>query len=129
MSPLRFVGLVLAAIAVALVVPRAAGAALPVTLPGQTPQADLNQPPARAGEAIVLRGVDLPDWSARSNQTVKVPLTDVFECPKVSGRDDCRHNHYTPPDVDTGGFGTGADVHRLAGYRWDPRRHRLVQIP
>src|SRR3954454_25402597 len=105
MSPTRFVGLVLAAITVALLAPRLAGAALPIPLPGQTPQADLNAGPARVAEPVVLHGDDFADWSARSNQTAKVPLTDVFDCPKVSGRDDCAHNHYTPPDLDTGGIG------------------------
>src|SRR5215212_4751304 len=129
MSPVKFALSVLVAIAAALALPQLAGAALPIPLPGQTPQPDLNRPPARTAEPVVLKGVDFGDWSARSNQTVKVPLTDVFDCPKVSGRDDCEHNHYTPPDADTGGIGSGADVHRLAGFRWDPRRRRLVQIP
>jgi hypothetical protein len=129
MSPLRFILLVYVAIALALVAPALARAALPVPLPGQTPGTDLNQPPGRAAEPVVLHGVDFADWSARSNQTVKVPLTDIFDCPKVSGRDDCRHNHYTPPDADTGGIGSGADVDRLAGFRWDERKRRFVQVP
>jgi hypothetical protein len=128
MSPLRLTWLAVAALACALAVAPAAGA-LPVPVPGQTPSGDLNRPPARASEAVVLHGADLADWSARSNQTVKVPFTDVFDCPKVSGRDDCEHNHYTPPDLDTGGLGKGADVGRMAGFRWDARRARFVQIP
>src|SRR3954452_17586398 len=129
MSPTRFAGLVLAAIVAALVLPQLAGAALPIPLPGGTPSTDLNRPPVRVAEPVVLHGIDFADWSARSNQTVKVPLTDIKDCGKVSGRDDCAHNHYTPPDADTGGIGSGADVHRLAGFRWNARRHRLVQIP
>jgi hypothetical protein len=129
MVPHRLAGLALAAIAVALAIPHLAGAALPVPVPGQVPQPELNRGPARAAEPIVLKGVDFPDWSARSNQTAKIPLTDVFDCPKVSGRDDCKHNHYTPPDVDTGGVGTGADVGKLAGFRWDAKAKRFEQIP
>jgi hypothetical protein len=129
MSPVRFVGLVLAAIVAALVLPQLAGAALPIPLPGGTPSTDLNQPPTRVAEPVVLHGIDFADWSARSNQTVKVPLTDIKDCGKVSGRDDCAHNHYTPPDADTGGIGQGADVNRIAGFRWDAKHRRLVQIP
>src|SRR3954454_5978111 len=128
MAPLRFVGLVLVAIAAALAIPQIAGAALPVPLPAGTPEPDLNQPPARASEPIVLHGIDFPSWSARSNQTAKIPLTDVFDCPTVSGRDDWQHNHYTPPDVDTGGIGQGTAVHRLPGFRWASKRGRFVQF-
>src|SRR3954471_12372860 len=129
MSHFRFAGLGLVALAAVLAIPQLAGAALPITPPGQVSQPQLNLPPARGGEPVVLRGSDFPTWSARSNQTVKVPLTDIFDCPKVSGRDDCQHNHYTPPDADTGGDAQGADVHRIAGCRWDAKRARFVQIP
>ena len=102
-------------------------AALPVPLPGGEggPGPDLNAPPVRAGEPVVLRGIDFPQWSARSNQTVKLPLTDVFECPRTS-RDDCAHNHYEPPEVDTGGAGT-TPVDELAGFRWQDGE--WVQVP
>jgi hypothetical protein len=130
MASLRRAALVPAAIAAALAIPGLAGAALPVPLPGGTPDTSVNQPPARAGEPVVLHGLDLGSWSVRSNQTAKIPLTDVFDCPKVSGRDDCRHNHYTPPDVDTGDkLGKGYPVDRLAGFRWDSSKRRFVQIP
>src|SRR4051812_16910144 len=112
----RFVLVVLAAVA----------AAAPAA--GQAP--DLNQPPARAAEPVVLKGSDFGSWSVPANQTAKVPLTDVFDCGLAADRDTCAHNHYAPPEVDTGDrLGRGADVHRIAGFRWDARRGRFVQIP
>jgi hypothetical protein len=89
-----------------------------------------NDPPARASEPIVLKGSEFGSWSAPANQTAKIPLTDVFECGKVSGRDDCQHNHYATPEVDTGDkLGRGTPVGQLAGFRWDAGRGRFVQIP
>ena len=89
MSPVRFVILFLVVVAAAV----AASVA-------QAP--DLNQPPVRASEPIVLKGSDFGDWSAPANQTAKVPLTDIFSCGLAADRDTCAHNHYEPPEVDTG---------------------------
>ena len=130
MPPLRFIALVMLAIAGALLVPHLADAALPVPLPGQTPQPDVNAPPTTVDQPVVLKGVDLGSWSVPANQTVKLPLTDILDCPQPSNRDNCQHNHYANPEVDTGErLGRGYPVHRLAGWRWSRRRHRFVQIP
>ena len=104
----------------------AVAAALPVPLPGGAAGPDLNAPPARATEPVVMRGIDFPDWSVRSNQTAKVPLTDVFECPETS-RDDCAHNHYEPPDADTAPHQpAGPPVGRFTAFRWEGR---WVEVP
>src|SRR3954447_24813334 len=106
----------------------AAGLALAAPAAAQSP--DLNQPPARASEPVVLKGSALGNWAAPANQTAKLPMTDLFDCPQVDNRDDCAHNHYVQPEVDSGDkLGTGADVDRLAAFRWDAARGRFVQIP
>jgi hypothetical protein len=106
-------------VVVALAVPASASAS---DLP------DLNQPPARASEPVVLKGSQLGSWSAPANQTAKVPLTDVFSCGLAADRDTCAHNHYEPPEVDTGDkLGKGTPVGTLAGWRWNGQR--FVQIP
>jgi hypothetical protein len=93
------------------------------------------------GDPIILTGLDFPDWSARSNQTAKLPLTDVKDCNGTidpsrgsSPNDwlvadpDCAHNNYVTPEVDTGdALGDGMPVDRLFGYRWNGKE--FVQIP
>jgi hypothetical protein len=79
---------------------------------------------------VVLKGSDFGSWSAPANQTAKIPLTDIFDCGLAADRDTCRHNHYAQPEVDTGNrLGDGTPTDRLAGWRWDTRRKRFVQIP
>src|SRR3954471_10582669 len=86
--------------------------------------------PADASQPVVLKGSDYGSWSAPANQTAKIPLTDIFECGLAADRDTCRHNHYAQPEVDTGNkLGDGTPTDRLAGWRWDTRRGRFVQIP
>src|SRR3954452_541983 len=101
-----------------------------VAAPAAAQAPELNQPPMQATEPIVLKGSDFGDWSAPANQTAKVPLTDIFACPSVSDRDNCAHNHYEPPDFDTGNrLGDGTPVGTLAGWRWNPKNRKFVQIP
>ena len=82
---------------------------------------------------MVLTGKDFPDWSARANATVKLPLTDLIGCNEAQNggdRDSCAHNHYEPPEVDTAGtLGEGTPTDRLLGYRWDEKKGRWRQIP
>src|SRR3954469_16232416 len=104
--------------------------ALAAATPAAAQAPDLYQPPARASEAVVLKASQLGNWSAPANQTAKVPLTDIFDCGLAADRNTCAHNHYQQPEVDTGDkLGRGADVRRIAGFRWDAGRHRFVQIP
>jgi hypothetical protein len=101
-----------------------------VAAPAAAQAPDLNQPPARASEPVVLKGSDFGSWSAPANQTAKIPLTDVFSCGLAADRDTCAHNHYEPPEVDSGDkLGAGTPVGSLAGWRWDAAAGRFVQIP
>ena len=54
-----------------LLVPAAAHAAVDLTVPA----------PARDTEPVILTGKDLGDWAAPANQTAKLPLMDLVECP------------------------------------------------
>ncbi len=116
-----------AVVFVALALPALAWSALPL------PVADPTTPAKRDAEPVVLTGKDFPDWSARSNVTVKLPLTDLIGCNEAQNggdRDDCAHNHYEPPEVDTQGtLGEGTPTDRLLGYRWDAKKERWRQIP
>jgi hypothetical protein len=95
------------------------------------PVVDPTVAPERDVEPVVLTGSQLGDWSARSNATVKLPLTDLLGCNELQGsRDDCAHNHYAEPEVDTrGSLGEGTPVDRLLGYRWHAKARRWQQIP
>src|SRR4051812_41818803 len=105
---------------VALALPASASAALPVV--------DPTVPAARETEPVVLSGSALGDWSARSNQTAKLPLTDLEDCQSFD--EQCSPNEYAPPEADTGdALGTGTPVDRLLGYRWDPAAGRFAEIP
>ena len=119
--------LALITLVLALLLPSAAAAQLPVTpLPGGV---DTNAPPKRDTEPVVLRGSDIPTWSVRSNQTVRMPFADGT-CPFEGQADDdleCDHNHYPQPDFDTGTFQEGGfATDRLLAYRW---AGKWVQIP
>ncbi|HEX8067585.1 MAG TPA: hypothetical protein VF520_13785 [Thermoleophilaceae bacterium] len=108
--------LIAPAIVVALAVPAAADAQLP-SLP------ELNSPPPakRDTEPIVLHGSDLGQgWSAPSNQTLRLPLMDIPDCPSPE-RGDCDNNKFEQPQADSGNaLGDGTAVDRLLGYRFDP---------
>ena len=119
----------------ALATAGSASSALPVVDP--TVKANHDADP------IILTGLDFPDWSARSNQTAKLPLTDLKDCngsidpsrgssPNdwVVASPDCAHNNYATPEVDTGdALGDGTPVDRLLGYRWNPKAKKFTQIP
>jgi hypothetical protein len=115
---------VLAAFAVLMALPCAASAQLPVVpLPGGV---EANVPPKRDTEVVTLRGSDFPTWSARSNQTAKLPLIDLTRCQSFDEK--CDHNNYAEPEFDTSRFSStgGVDPKVLLAYRWDGK---WKQIP
>ena len=85
-----------------------------VTAFGAAPVVDPTVPAKHDADPIILTGLDFPSWSARSNQTAKLPLTDLQKCsgtvdPSRGGSpndwlvadEGCEHNHYETPEVDT----------------------------
>jgi hypothetical protein len=100
------------------------------------PGPDLTVAAGHEVDPVILTGADLPDWSVPANQTAKLPLTDFAACPTMvplQPADDCSHNHYAQPELDTSGAQdaaiAGTPTNRFLGYRWDPARGRFVQIP
>jgi hypothetical protein len=100
-----------------LALPGGAAAQLP-------PLPELNAPPNRDTEPIVLRGADLGrSWSVPSNQTARLPLMDIPDChnqdnPSID-RGDCDNNKIEEPQADTrDALGAGQPVDRIVGYRW-----------
>src|SRR4051794_5512609 len=89
---------------------------------------DPSVPPDRAVEPVVLTGANFPGWAVPANQTAKLPLTDLADCPPGSNTDNCQHNRYSNPEVDTGqGPAEGTPTRELLGYRWTGKK--FVQIP
>jgi hypothetical protein len=114
-----------------------------VTALGASPTVDPSVPAKHGADPIILTGLDFPDWSARSNQTAKLPATDLKDCAGTvdpsRGSDpndwlvadtDCAHNNYAAPEVDTGNaLGDGTPVRQLLGYRWNDKSRKFQQIP
>src|SRR5436190_6910537 len=106
----------------------AAALAPAVTGHAASPVVDPTVPAKHDADPVILTGLDFPQWSARSNVTAKLPLTDLLDCPP--GSTDCNHNNYATPEVDTGDtLGDGTPTSQLLGYRWDARKRKFVQIP
>src|SRR2546421_756219 len=106
----------------------AAALAATTSSSAQSPVVDPTVPAVRDGDPVVLTGSQFPGWSAPSNQTAKLPFTDLTQCQSFDEK--CQHNHYAQPEVDTGDkLGTGTPTDRLLGYRWDAKHSRFVQIP
>src|SRR5436190_4573078 len=111
----------------------AAALAAAVGASGASPVVDPSVPAKHDADPIILTGLDFPQWSARSNQTAKLPLTDLQDCmgsvdpsrgssPNdwLVGGQDCKHNNYAKPEVDSGdSLGDGTPTRLLLGYRWD----------
>ena len=96
------------------------------------PVVDPTVAPDRSVEPVVLTGADFPSWAVPENTTAKAPLTDLADCPPGSNIDNCQHNRYGTPEVDTSGaqnqLPTGGILpDELLGYRWNGRH--FVQIP
>jgi hypothetical protein len=93
---------------------------------------DPTVPAKRDTEPVVLTGASFGEWSSNSDASVKLPLTDLIGCNEAQhNRDNCSHNDYVKPEVDTGGqtVRPGVPVDRLLGYRWDDQAGRWRQIP
>src|SRR3954449_12632394 len=114
-----------------------------VTALAASPVVDPTVPAKHDADPVILTGLDFPQWSARSNQTAKLPLTDLKDCAGTidpsrgsSPNDwlvadaDCQHNNYAQPEVDTGdALGDGTPVDQLLGYRWNDKSKKFQQIP
>jgi hypothetical protein len=122
--------LVLGGVVAALLAATPSFAQLPVPIPGGgTPDALAPETP-RATEPVVMQGSLFGRWAAPANQTAKLPLTDLADCPNPADTDNCQHNHYATPEADTGDqLGQGTPVDHLLGYRWDGKTKKFVQIP
>src|SRR3954462_9708298 len=120
-----------------LVLSAALAAALvpPVTAPAAPPLGHPAVPAQHDADPMILTGLDFPQWSARANQTAKLPLTDLQDCsgtidPSRGGSpndwlvadQNCQHNNYATPEVDTGdALGDGTPIDQLLGYRWNDK--------
>jgi hypothetical protein len=101
------------------------------------PVVDPTIPPNRTVEPIVMTGANFPGIAVPQNETAKAPFTDLVSCPpstKSDYTDDCNHNEYSPPQVDTSGVQNklpikGIHPDQLLGYRYNPHSHKFVQIP
>ena len=107
-------------------------AAAAATPSAHLPVVDPTVPANREVEPVVLTGADLRGWAVPSNTTAKAPLTDLADCPPGSNTDNCQHNRYVAPEVDTSSGqnqlpAKGVPTDRLLGYRWTGRR--FVQVP
>lgn len=99
-------------------------------LPG-VPVVDLTVPAARQTEAVVLTGEQLAGWATPANVTAKAPSTDLAQCRPGSNTDECAHNEYVAPEVDSSRVAApaGTAVDQLSGWRWDPAQSRFVEVP
>ncbi len=96
------------------------------------PIVDPTVAPVRAVEPVVMTGADFPRIAVPQNITAKAPFTDLIACQPGANTDQCAHNEYSPPEVDTSGAHgqlKGVYPSQLLGYRWDARHNRFVQIP
>src|SRR5215212_10685952 len=51
-----------------------------VTAGAASPTVDPSIPAKHDADPVILTGLDFPEWSARSNFTIKLPATDLKEC-------------------------------------------------
>ena len=131
-----------------LALPTLAG--LLLLVPATAQAVDPRIPAARDTEPVILPGTAFGTWAAPSNQTVKLPLMDVVECPPTLqpenikpgtgggagavtsgiGVNETCHNRYSPPEADTGdAAGNGTPVDRILAFRWEGRwREVPVQV-
>jgi hypothetical protein len=92
------------------------------------PVSDPTIPAKRDADAVVLTGASFGTWSAPQNFTGLLPLIDLTQCQSFD--EQCAHNHYVDPTVDTEDkLGDGTPIDRLLGYRWDASSRSFKQIP
>jgi PKD repeat protein len=104
--------------------------AIPTVAVAQTglPTVDPTVPAERDTEPVILAGQNFGAWSVPSNQTANAPAKDLTTCLEIE-REDCEHNHYEQPEVDTaGGQPSGTPTDRLLGYRWNEDTDSFEQI-
>jgi len=104
------------------------------TAPVPLPVVDPTVAPDRAVEPVVMTGADFPGIAVPQNETAKAPFTDLVACPPGSNTNDCAHNQYSPPEVDTSGVQNqlpikGVYPDQLLGYHWQAHAHKFIQIP
>ena len=105
------------ALTAALAVP----AAIALNPASALPVVDLTVSAERETEAVVLTGQAFAEWATPSNITAKLPGTDLLDCPPGSDTNECGHNSYVEPEVDTAEVAApaGTPVDQLTGWRWD----------
>jgi hypothetical protein len=111
---------------------------------------DPRVPAARDTEPVILGGSAFGEWAAPANQTVKLPLMDLVECPPTVKPENIRpdpgggasavtsafgvnqecHNRYSDPEADTrDAAGSGTPVDRILAFRWEGRwREVPIQV-
>jgi hypothetical protein len=99
-------------------------------LPAQAAPLPVSHPTvaaARQVDPVVLTGEAFGTWAVPSNVTAKAPLTDLLDCQSFD--EQCEHNHYEEPEVDSSTLvaPAGTDVAALSGWRWDGTR--FVEVP
>jgi hypothetical protein len=117
----------------------------PAALPVAAPVVDPTVAPDRNVEPVILTGAQFPGWAVPQNATAKAPFTDLADCniPQAqqnpndpTNTDNCQHNGYATPEVDTSGAQNQAYGQapvkkvmpdQMLGYRWTGKR--FVQIP
>ncbi len=113
-------------ITVATLAALAIGASALAPALASTPTVDPTVAEVHDVDPVVLTGASFPQWAAPADLSAKAPSVAGASC--TSGDNSCTHNTYEQPDVTTGAaLGTGVDVHKLLGYRWDGKK--FVQIP
>jgi hypothetical protein len=119
------------ALSATVLVPAALALAPASALPGGIPIVDLTVPAARQTEAVVLSGEHFTGWATPANVTAKIPGTDLMECPPGSDTDECDHNDYVEPEIDSSRVAApeGVPVDQLSGWRWDEAQGRFVEVP
>ena len=93
------------------------------------PTVDPTVAAVRSVDSVTLTGDAFGTWAVPSNVTAKAPLTDLMDCQSFD--EECEHNHYEEPEVDSSRYAApaGTDVTKLTGWRWDATAKRFVEVP
>ena len=121
----------IAAACVAGVGSSTAAPSLPVPLPVVNPTV----PPDRAVEPVVMTGAEFPGHRrARERDRQGAVHRPRRRARRAANTDNCDHNEYSPPQVDTSGVQNqlpvkGVYPDQLLGYRWQPARPQVRPDP